>query len=125
MFGAFPPRYLAAVMGGAGMSGALTSTLQMIVRGALQNGYEDVRTQSKIYYGLSVGIQATTFICLILFRWNSFAQRYVACFQKRDQYLEDAHDVNGASLNKIDVIPGIDNLNNNGENGNQNVEDDR
>lgn len=68
MFGAFPPRYLAAVMGGAGVSGALTSTLQMIVRGALQNGYEDVRTQSKIYYGLSVGVQSTTFICLILFR---------------------------------------------------------
>ncbi|KAG5482924.1 hypothetical protein LSCM1_06962 [Leishmania martiniquensis] len=74
MFGAFPSSFTSTMMGGVGMSGVLTSLLQIMVKSALPDTYEGVRKQSKIYYGLDVGIQALTFVALLLLRFNSFAQ---------------------------------------------------
>nr|AAL87658.1 adenosine permease [Leishmania amazonensis] len=76
MFGAFPSSFTSTMMGGVGMSGVLTSLLQIIVKAALPDSYEGVKKQSKIYYGLDVGIQVMTFIALGLLRFNSFAQNY-------------------------------------------------
>ncbi|CBZ25134.1 putative nucleoside transporter 1 [Leishmania mexicana MHOM/GT/2001/U1103] len=76
MFGAFPSSFTSTMMGGVGMSGVLTSLLQISVKAALPDSYEGVKKQSKIYYGLDVGIQIMTFIALGLLRFNSFAQNY-------------------------------------------------
>nr|AAG22610.1 nucleoside transporter 1 [Crithidia fasciculata] len=74
MFGAFPPSFTSIMMGGVGISGVLTSLIQIIVKAALPDTYEGVKKQSYIYYSLDVGIQAATFIALIMMRFNSFAQ---------------------------------------------------
>ncbi|GET87310.1 nucleoside transporter 1, putative [Leishmania tarentolae] len=76
MFSAFPSTFTSTMMGGVGMSGVLTSLLQIIVKAALPDTYEGVTRQSKIYYGLDVGIQGMTFVALLLLRFNSFAQNY-------------------------------------------------
>lgn len=50
----------------------------------------------------------------------------MACFQRRDKYMDHAHDASGATLNKIDSIPGVENDNdNNNENGTHNADGDR
>ncbi|KAG5482756.1 hypothetical protein CUR178_06796 [Leishmania enriettii] len=76
MFGAFPSSFTSIMMGGVGMSGVLTSLLQIIVKSALPDTYDGVKKQSKIYYGLDVGIQALTFIALLLLRFNNFAKNH-------------------------------------------------
>ncbi|KAG5509145.1 hypothetical protein JKF63_06154 [Porcisia hertigi] len=73
MFGAFPPSFTSTMMGGVGVSGVLTSLLQVIVKAALPDTFEGVKTQSYIYYGLDVSIQGLTFVALLLLRFNSFA----------------------------------------------------
>ncbi|KAK7196427.1 nucleoside transporter 1 [Novymonas esmeraldas] len=76
MFGAFPSSFTSIMMGGVGSSGVITSLLQIIVKAALPDTYEGVKKQSKIYYGLDVGIQASTFVALLLLRFNSFAREH-------------------------------------------------
>ncbi|KEG10739.1 putative nucleobase transporter [Trypanosoma grayi] len=96
LFSAFPSRYMAALMGGAGVAGALTSLLQITVKGALDEDYEGTRTQSKIFYGLMVGIQGVTFIMLVLLNWNSYACQFTGSLSgKKDDTREsdDAVDV--------------------------------
>nr|AFR68834.1 nucleoside transporter 3 [Crithidia fasciculata] len=74
MFSAFPPSFRSIMMSGVGMSGVITSLIQIIVKAALPNTYEGVKTQSYIYYGLDVGILATTLVAVAMLRFNSFAQ---------------------------------------------------
>ena len=76
MFGAFPPSFTSTMMGGVGVSGVITSLIQIIVKAALPNTYEGVKKQSYIYYSLDVGIQGTTFFALIMLRFNSFAREH-------------------------------------------------
>ncbi|RNF25380.1 nucleobase transporter [Trypanosoma conorhini] len=76
LFGAFPPRFMVTLMGGIGVAGALTSTLQLVVKAALPENYDGIRTQSKIFYGLVVAIHCVTFIMLILIQWVPYARRY-------------------------------------------------
>jgi solute carrier family 29 (equilibrative nucleoside transporter), member 1/2/3 len=76
MFGAFPSSFTSTMMGGVGISGVITSLIQIIVKGALPDTYEGVKKQSYIYYSLDVGIQATTFIALLMLRFNSFARQH-------------------------------------------------
>ncbi|ORC88182.1 nucleobase transporter, partial [Trypanosoma theileri] len=47
LFSAFPHRFLACLMGGAGVAGALTSILQIIVKVAMPQDYEGISLQSK------------------------------------------------------------------------------
>ncbi|KAH9600788.1 Equilibrative nucleoside transporter [Trypanosoma melophagium] len=98
LFSAFPHRFMAALMGGAGVAGALTSILQIIVKAALPEDYEGIRVQSKIFYGLMVGIQGIAFIMLILLRWNTYARQYTGALSgENTQKVKDADTVEGKS----------------------------
>ncbi|CAJ1020261.1 Nucleoside transporter, putative [Leishmania lindenbergi] len=76
MFSAFPSSFTSIMMGGVGVSGVLTSLLQIVVKGVLPDTYEGVEKQSKLYYGLDVGIHAATFVALFLLRYNNFAKSH-------------------------------------------------
>ncbi|RNF07973.1 nucleobase transporter [Trypanosoma rangeli] len=75
LFGAFPSRFMITLMGGIGVAGVLTSVLQLIVKAALPENYDGIRTQSKIFYGLVVGMHGVTFVLLALIQWVPFARR--------------------------------------------------
>ncbi|ORC88183.1 putative nucleobase transporter, partial [Trypanosoma theileri] len=89
LFSAFPHRFMACLMGGAGVAGALTSILQIIVKAAMPEDYEGIRVQSKIFYGLMVGIQCITFIMLIFLRWNTYAKQYTGSLSGEHTHHEE------------------------------------
>ncbi|KPI85006.1 nucleobase transporter (NT4) [Leptomonas seymouri] len=81
LFGPFPPKYLAGVMVGVPMSGAIVSILQIILLAAMDDSYGSILSVSIIYFTVSIGIIFISGVCIILLLLNTFARRYVAEFR--------------------------------------------
>ncbi|KAK7194121.1 nucleobase transporter [Novymonas esmeraldas] len=81
LFGPCPPIMLTGMLIGAAGSGALVSTLQIILRAGMADSYSAVLTQSLIYFCLSIGIIFLSGLLLATLLYNPYARRFVAEFR--------------------------------------------
>ncbi|ESL05434.1 solute carrier family 29 (equilibrative nucleoside transporter), member 1/2/3 [Trypanosoma rangeli SC58] len=108
LFGAFPSRFMITLMGGIGVAGVLTSVLQLIVKAALPENYEGIRTQSKIFYGLVVGMHGVTFVLLALLQWVPFARRCTDALSGSKHTAEDGKEAQTPNANQ-EACPDVEN----------------
>ncbi|CCW61828.1 unnamed protein product [Phytomonas sp. EM1] len=77
LVGTMPSKFMSAVMFGCSFSGVTASILQCVIKASLPDTYESVRTQSYIYFSLTLACMAIGLVTSLTLRWNSFAQRFV------------------------------------------------
>lgn len=81
LVGPFPTKFMNGAMWGLSISALFMSVLQIILQSAMGESFEAQLTQSRIYLGVAIGIQAlSVFMFLILYR-NPFACHFTAEFR--------------------------------------------
>ncbi|CAD2222805.1 Nucleoside transporter, putative [Angomonas deanei] len=83
MFGTCPPRFIGGVLIGVALSGAWVSVLQLILLGSMSDNYDDVLTQSAIYFSIAIAIILIAAVLVFSLLWNSEAQKYIAEFSSK------------------------------------------
>ncbi|KAG5510417.1 hypothetical protein GH5_06615 [Leishmania sp. Ghana 2012 LV757] len=83
LFGPCPPFILTGMMLGSAVSGALVSSLQIVLKASMADTYSAVLSQSLIYFCLAIGIIFLAALLLAALLYNPYAQRYVAEFRSK------------------------------------------
>ncbi|GET86666.1 nucleoside transporter-like protein [Leishmania tarentolae] len=81
LFGPCPPIMMTGMLVGSAVSGALVSVLQIILKVSMADTYNNVLTQSLIYFCLAMGIIFFAGLLLMMLPYNPYARRYVAEFR--------------------------------------------
>lgn len=105
----FPSRYMTCYIMSINLSGVFSTLLSLIIKAILPMDYAGERTQGVIFFLMSGCILILSIVTLFLFRFNTFAQKYVEEFKKpktdNDMENENTTDVvsSPASTSKSDV----------------------
>ncbi|KAG5484747.1 hypothetical protein LSCM1_06568 [Leishmania martiniquensis] len=83
LFGPCPPIILTGMMLGSAVSGALVSSLQIILKASMADTYSAILSQSLIYFCMAIGIIFLAALLLAALLYNPYAQRYVAEFRSK------------------------------------------
>ncbi|CCD18471.1 nucleobase/nucleoside transporter, putative [Trypanosoma vivax Y486] len=84
-----PPKFMSGAMFGASLCGVITSVLQCVIKGSMENTYESVLKQSYIYFSLGMVIIAASLVMTYSLRCNSYAQENVAEYRMMKQANSD------------------------------------
>ncbi|KEG06901.1 nucleoside transporter 1 [Trypanosoma grayi] len=79
--GPFPTKFFGAVMMGIGFSGVLFSLMQIIIKASMADDFDSVLTQSRIFFGVAMGMQLISCVLLVFMPRNEFARRFTAEFR--------------------------------------------
>ncbi|KEG05995.1 putative nucleoside transporter 1 [Trypanosoma grayi] len=79
--GPFPTKFYGAYVWGLGVSGILSSTMSIIIKASMADDFDSVQTQSRIYFGVAMGLQLVSCVLLIIMPRNPFARKYTAEFR--------------------------------------------
>ncbi|KAH8611264.1 putative Nucleoside transporter [Trypanosoma vivax] len=84
-----PSKFMSAAMFGCSFSGVITSVLQCVIKGSMENTYESVLKQSYIYFSLGLVIMTVALIMAHSLRYISYAQENVAEYRMMKQANSD------------------------------------
>lgn len=79
--GPFPTYVVNGEQWGLAISSLFMSILQVILKVSMGTEFDDVNTQSRIYFGVAIAFQLATIIQVVLLFSNPFAQKYIAEFR--------------------------------------------
>ncbi|ESL05971.1 nucleoside transporter 1 [Trypanosoma rangeli SC58] len=101
--GPFPTRFYGSVIWGLGLSGIISSAMSMIIKASMANDFESVQTQSRIYFGVSIGIQVGSCVLLVVMPRNPFARKYTAEFRYMHEHPEGHAHTNDNEISTNNV----------------------
>ncbi|EAN76770.1 adenosine transporter 1 [Trypanosoma equiperdum] len=81
LVGPFPTRFYGAIVWGLGVSGLITSLMSIIIKASMDDSFESMLTQSRIYFGIVIFIQVIACVLLALLTKNPYAIKYAAEFR--------------------------------------------
>ncbi|KAH8618561.1 putative Nucleoside transporter [Trypanosoma vivax] len=76
--GPFPTRFIGAYVFGLPLSGVITAILSLVIKGSMNNDFDNLLTQSYIYFSTTMAFQAIACVLLYLLPKNPYALRYAA-----------------------------------------------
>ncbi|ESS70331.1 nucleoside transporter 1 [Trypanosoma cruzi Dm28c] len=93
--GPFPTKFYGSVIWGLGVSGIISSAMSIIIKASMSKDFESVQTQSRIYFGLAMGIQLISCTLLVVMPRNPFARKYTAEFRYMRAHSNERAPTNG------------------------------
>lgn len=81
LVGPFPTQYFNGEQWGLAISSLFMSILAVILKASMGESFDEVNTQSRIYFGIAIGFQFLSILQFLLLFKNPFAQRYIAEFR--------------------------------------------
>lgn len=87
-----PAKHMGGVLFGIGLSGTTTCILQIITKAAMDGGYNDKQTQSRVYFGVAIAFVVASLVSVVLLKKNRYAQRYVVEYRDAN-YIDDGFGV--------------------------------
>nr|CCC92853.1 putative adenosine transporter [Trypanosoma congolense IL3000] len=95
LVGPFPTRFYGAVVWGLAISGLITSLLSIIIKAAMDEDFDSVIKQSRIYFGIVIVIQLAACVLLSLLTTNPYAMRYAAEFRYANKKNDGTAETDG------------------------------
>ncbi|RNF01807.1 putative nucleoside transporter 1 [Trypanosoma rangeli] len=108
--GPFPTKFYGSVVLGLGFSGIISSAMALTIKGSMADDFESVQTQSRIYIGVSIGIQVLSCLLLVVMPRNPFARKYTAEFRYMHDHQEghahtDDNEISMSNVKEQEVSP--------------------
>ncbi|KAH9597034.1 Equilibrative nucleoside transporter [Trypanosoma melophagium] len=87
----FPTKFFGAFVWGLGVSGIISSALSIIIKASMPNDFYCVLTQSRIYFGVTMGFQLFSCILLVVMPRIPLAREYTAEFRYVHDHRKQGH----------------------------------
>lgn len=81
LVGPFPTVFVNGEQWGLAISSLFMSILSVILKVSMGETFSEVNTQSRIYFGIAIGLQFLTIVQFLLLYKNPFAHKYIAEFR--------------------------------------------
>lgn len=82
LVGPFPTNFVNGEQWGLAVSSLLMSIVSVILKVSMGETFDEVNTQSRIYFGIAIGFQFLTIVQFCLLFRNPYAHKYIAEFRR-------------------------------------------